>query len=177
MLNTTTDIGDELLDLRHRLMHHSQQNPALASVIGHPAKRAQKLGSTRDGLHAILRICKPHVPAPPVVDQRHRPCAQRATFDVVCAVTAPAPLILDFIKAVLAVSAVAIELPHVLELVRRIAHKDCVFPILGRLVLVDQCQFGLLLDVALATPSFSRFLLSFLAVNLARSAYYDNAPL
>jgi len=61
--------------------------------------------------------------------------------------------------------------------VRHVAHEGGVFPILGRLVLVDQGQFGLLVRVALSASPFDLRFACILDVDPARSAYHDNASL
>jgi hypothetical protein len=44
-------------------------------------------------------MSRPHAPTPPVADQCDGARAERAAFDVVRGVAAPAPLVLDFVKA------------------------------------------------------------------------------
>ena len=176
MLNACADIGNEPLDLRDRLMQDGQQDLALAGMTGQPAHHAQQLRATRDGLHPALRIRQPHVPTPPVVDQRHCPRTERAAFDVLRAVAAPAPLVLDFIESVLAVSTVPVELPHALRLVRRVAHQNRALPVPGRLVFVEQCQLGLFLDIALPAALFDCCFVAAIEIDLARAADHDDAP-
>ena len=115
---------------------------------------------------------QPHVPTPPVVDQRHGPRAERAALDVVRAVAAPAPLVVDLVEAIFAVGSVAVQLADVLQLVVRVAHQHRVLPALDRLVLVDEVQLGLHLILALApTPLGLDH-----QVGLAHAAHHDDTP-
>ena len=85
----------------------------------------------------------------------------------------PAPRVLDLVEAVLAVGAVAVELPDVLQLVVRVAHQHRVLPVLDRLVLVDEVQFGLARVFALAAPTALGLDDE---VELAHAAHHDDAP-
>ncbi len=50
------------------------------------------------------------VPAPPIVNQCHNPSTALAAFDVLGGKAAPAPLILEFVEAVVGIGPVAVQL-------------------------------------------------------------------
>jgi len=64
-----------------------------------------------DGLHMPVRLDQTNEDAPPVVKQRDHARGQSATSKVLRDEAAPAPLVFQFIKNILAIAAIAIQLP------------------------------------------------------------------
>src|SRR3954453_15278612 len=60
----------------------------------------------------MLRIGQAHEQAPPVVDQRHTARQQPAAFEIMRGEAAPAPLVLQLVERVLAVSPIAVQTPE-----------------------------------------------------------------
>src|SRR5664280_2946762 len=88
-----------------------------------------------------------HVPAPPVVDQGYRWSTEIAALKVLCGVATPAPLVLQLIKAVLAIGTVSIKLTDGLELKTGVGHQDGVVPAFKRFGGVLQVQVFLALGL------------------------------
>src|ERR1035438_3777067 len=63
-----------------------------------------------DGLHMPVRLDQTNEDAPPVVKQRDHARGQSATSKVLRDEAAPAPLVFQFIKNILAIAAIAIQL-------------------------------------------------------------------
>src|SRR5215469_4177953 len=61
----------------------------------------------------LIGIGQPDKQAPPIVDQRHAGGQQAATFQILGCEAAPAPMVLQFIKRVLAIRTVPVELAKV----------------------------------------------------------------
>src|SRR5674476_265415 len=73
-------------------------------------------------------MCQSYIPAPPVVNQGYRPSTEITALQVLCCVTTPAPLVLQLIKAVLAIGTVAVKLADGLELIVGVGHQYGVIP-------------------------------------------------
>ena len=104
------DIGDHRFDQAHFGVHGREVKRGLVAAAGGAAHRGQQQRPTGQRLAPRLRVGRPHVPAPPVVDQRHRARGDLAAVHVLGGEAAPAPLVLQLVKAVLAVTAAAVEL-------------------------------------------------------------------
>jgi hypothetical protein len=92
----------------------------------------------------MLRVCQAREQAPPIVDQRHRAGEQPATMQILCREAAPAPLVLQFIKDVLTIGPVAIQLAQGQDFVIQRRNQRSVFP-----------QFLVRFDLAKAQQQFS----------------------
>ena len=90
-----------------------------------------------------------HIPAPPVVSQGHGSCTEVAALQVLRGVATPAPLVLQLIKAVLAIGTVAVELADGLDLKAGVGHQDGVVPALERIGVLE-------VEVLLTLGLFSR---------------------
>ena len=76
--------------------------------MGGSAHGGQQQGPAGNGLHPGLRLGRSAVPTPPVVNQRYNASATLAAFDVLGRKTAPTPLVLQLVEAVLRIGPVAI---------------------------------------------------------------------
>jgi hypothetical protein len=74
-------------------------------------------GSDRSG-NPCFGIRQAHEQGPPVIHQGDRAGIEAAAFEVLRGKAAPAPLVLQFIKGVLAVGAITVELCHGADFVR-----------------------------------------------------------
>ncbi len=82
-------------------MHGGEYQVHLSGMMGHATDRSQQQRPAGDGFQPRAGMRHATVPTPPVVDQRHSRSTQIATLDVLCAVSAQAPLVFEFIKAIL----------------------------------------------------------------------------
>ena len=90
------DIGDQRFDQDGLAMQRGEIQRRLSCAVRGAAHRRQQQGFARDGLHARLRVGRPAVPTPPVVDQRARSGCGLAAVDVLGREAAQAPLVLQF---------------------------------------------------------------------------------
>src|SRR5438094_8937131 len=93
-------------------MQTGDRQVRLSSMVALAPNRIEQKRAAGNGLQTRLGIGQAHKPTPPVVDQCHVLGGEPTAMQVVRGVTTPAPLILQLIEAILAVSAVAVELRH-----------------------------------------------------------------
>lgn len=125
------------IEIEHVSKSHIRKEELVARVL---ATRGDAPGLVHDRLKPGLRMRRANMPTPPVVNQRHRPRRELATFDVMRGVAAPTRLILQFIEAVLAIGPIPVQLAHRYERVVRIGHQHGVLPEFGILSAVDEVQ-------------------------------------
>ena len=109
-------------------MHGRELQRGLTGVTCRLAHCRQQQWPARDGLHACYRVSGAAVPTPPVVDQRTRACRGLAAVDILRGEAAHLPLVLQLVKAVLAISPVAVELPYGLDGVGHVGDHHRVLP-------------------------------------------------
>ena len=90
-------------------MGQGDQQARLPRMVGQACDTSEQQRATGDGLPAGLRMGKPDVPAPPVVDQGHGTGREIAALQILRGVASPAPLVLEFIEAVLAIGPVPVQ--------------------------------------------------------------------
>src|SRR4029077_16219723 len=79
-------------------------------MAGLSADRLEQQGATGDGFAMMSRISQTDEQIPPVEHQRDTAGHQAAALEVARREATPAPLVLQFVKTVLAIGAIAIEL-------------------------------------------------------------------
>src|SRR5262249_12433808 len=110
---STQEVGDAGQDtLRPPCAAMCRGNPerrlaAVTRTLGDAGKQ-QRPASNR--LEVLVRVSQAHEDIPPIVDERDHACRQSATRDVVRGKTAPRPLVLQLVEAVLTIGAVAVKL-------------------------------------------------------------------
>ena len=82
----------------------------LCGMRGLFADAMQQQGSGDDGFIVFIRFCQADEQRPPVINQGNHAGDEAARFDFLGHKTAPAPLVFDFIKVVLAIGAITIVL-------------------------------------------------------------------
>src|SRR5271166_2844539 len=80
-----------------------------------------------DGLHMPVRLDQTNEDAPPVVKQRDHARGQSATSKVLRDEAAPAPLVFQFVKNILAIAAIAIQLAETYKLFVKRSDEDGIF--------------------------------------------------
>src|SRR5262249_60528489 len=76
----------------------------------------------------LIGIGQPDKQAPPVVDQRHAGGQQTATSQILGCEAAPAPMVLQLIKRVLAIRTVPVELAQGEDFAVQRCHQGGIFP-------------------------------------------------
>src|SRR6201998_2218783 len=76
----------------------------------------------------LIGIGQPDKQAPPVVDQRHAGGQQAATLQIVRREATPAPVVLQFVKRVLAIRTVTVELAQGEDFAVQRRYQGGVFP-------------------------------------------------
>ena len=71
---------------------------------------------------------KADIPTPPVVDKRNRLGREIASLHVLSGVAAPSPLVFHFVKPVLAVGPITVQLSDGIQIEIGIGNQDGVFP-------------------------------------------------
>src|SRR6516164_6409759 len=79
-------------------------------MAGLSADRLEQQGATGDGFAMMSRISQTDEQIPPVEHQRDTAGHQAAALEVARREATPTPLVLQFVKTVLAIGAIAIEL-------------------------------------------------------------------
>lgn len=143
MVQALADIDDHRFDLISRGMGKREQQTGLAGVLGQATDTGEQHRAAGDRFQACFRVRKAHVPTPPVVDQRHRPRREVAALQILGGITAPAPLILEFIESIFAIGPIPVQLADGFCRVVSVADQDGVFPEFGRLGRAKELQFGL----------------------------------
>src|SRR6201988_3628498 len=82
---------------------------ALAAMTRHTGHSTQQPGPASDRFAVMLRIVKPHIQVPPVVDQRHQVGHQSARREFSSRKAIPSPLVFELIINVFRVRSLAIE--------------------------------------------------------------------
>src|SRR5262245_40577454 len=84
-------------------MRAAHRQRGAAGVLGFAGNRLQQQRPAGDDFAMLIGIGQPDKQAPPVVDQRHAGGQQAATFQILGREAAPAPMVLQLIKRVLAI--------------------------------------------------------------------------
>jgi hypothetical protein len=101
---------------------------AVAHSLGNAGKEKRPAG---DGFQMLVGFGQPHEQVPPVVDQRDHACDETAACQILCCEPAPAPLVLQFVKYVLAICPIAIKLRDGEHFLRERGDEHSVFVQLG----------------------------------------------
>ena len=78
MIQTRAHRGQHGLNLVAGGMRQGDQQALLTGMLGQAGDAGEQQRSTGNGLAPGLWMRKAHIPAPPVVNQGHRPCGQRS---------------------------------------------------------------------------------------------------
>ncbi len=100
-------------------------------MFGAPADGGQQQWAAGDGFFADVWEGQTGIPAPPVVDQPHGARRKSATRQIPGGVATPSLLILEFVKAVLGICPVTIQLCDTQNPFGEIGHQDGIFIDLG----------------------------------------------
>src|SRR5207253_2226497 len=100
----------------------------LAGMVGSPRQGGEQERPAGYRLTMMLRIGEAQEQAPPVVDQRYTARQQPAAFEIMRGEAAPAPLVLQLVKRILAVGPIAIQLTERQDLAVERGHQRGVFP-------------------------------------------------
>jgi hypothetical protein len=95
-------------------MHRRTIQRGLPRMFNGSAYAGEQEIAARDRLHPCIGLGRPAIPAP-VVDQRYSSRTGLAALNVLRGKAAPAPLVLQLIKAVLAVGPIPVELAKGLQ--------------------------------------------------------------
>ena len=125
-------------------MHGCQKKMSLSSVFRTATYSGEQQWATGDGLSPGLRKSQSGIPAPPVVDQPHGAGGEPTTGQITGGVPTPTPLILEFVKTVLCIGTVAVQLRDTQNAFLDIRHQHGVFVDLG-LASVHESKFQLAL--------------------------------
>jgi hypothetical protein len=147
MIEGGTDIFDQHHQLVYSCMHRRQVQRGLPGMPDRPAHTGQQQGAARDRLHLGAKLGCPALPTPPVVHQPHGPGAALAALDALGREAAPAPLVIQLIKAVLAIGPVPVKLAKHIQGISADGHRHHV--LLGLHVLVRHQQLDLLARLVL----------------------------
>src|SRR5215472_17324533 len=88
----------------------------------------QEQRSAGDGLAMMVRIGQAYEQIPPIEYQGHRARHQPTAFDVSCRKAGPTPVVFKFIKCVLTICAIAVELAYRQDLRAKRSHQNRIFP-------------------------------------------------
>src|SRR6516165_10301744 len=102
-------------------------------MAGLSSDRLEQQGATGDGFTMMNRISQTDEQIPPVEHQRDTAGHQAAALEVARREATPAPLVLQFVKTVLAIGAIAIELERQYLAIER-RDENGIFKDLARLV-------------------------------------------
>src|SRR3974377_175621 len=103
-------------------------------MAGLAADRLEQQGATGDGFAMMSRISQTDEQIPPVEHQRDAAGHQAAALEVARREATPTPLVLQFVKTVLAIGAIAIELTERQYLAIERRDENGIFKDLARLV-------------------------------------------
>src|SRR6202023_3572543 len=88
----------------------ADRHSGASGMVGLSTNRLQQQWATGDRLAVMVRIGQTHEEVPPVEDEGDNGWHDPAARDVMGGEAAPAPMVLQFVEAVLTIAAVAIEL-------------------------------------------------------------------
>src|SRR5437763_7673299 len=152
----------------------------LACMVGSPRQGGEQERPAGYRLTMMLRIGEAHEQAPPVVDQRYTARQQPAAFEIMRGEAAPAPLVLQLVKRILAVGPIAIQLTERQDLAVERGHQRGVFPDLPIRPDLGKAEPRLRIEQACAQAGLSlrRFPWSDAAgkTGIARNAFYLVRP-
>ena len=93
--------GDSLREEVAIFVLEAHFDGALAAVCGQPRDAVEQRGPAGDGFAVMVAVIEPRVEVPPVVEERDEVGHEPAGGQLVRRIAAPAPLVLEFVKAVL----------------------------------------------------------------------------
>src|SRR6516225_1623310 len=125
-------------------------------MVGLSADRLEQQGATGDGFAMMSRISQTDEQIPPVEHQRDTAGHQAAALEVARREATPAPLVLQFVKTVLAIGAIAIELTERQYLAVERGHQHGVFPDLAAVVDLGKAEPQLARSVSARERSVRR---------------------
>src|SRR5215470_14180074 len=109
-------------------MAAGDRHSGAAGVAGLSADSLKQQWPARDRFAMMIGVSQAHEQVPPIEDQRDVACHQTAALEIACRKASPAPLVLQLIEGILAISAVAIELAESKNLAVERGHQNDVFP-------------------------------------------------
>src|SRR6516164_4139098 len=119
-------------------------------MAGLSADRLEQQGATGDGFAMMSRISQTDEQIPPVEHQRDTAGHQAAALEVARREATPTPLVLQFVKTVLAIGAIAIELTERQYLAIERRDENGIFKDLARLVDLGKAEPQLTVTVTFA---------------------------
>src|SRR5436305_14726206 len=119
----------------------ADRHSGASGMVGLSTNRLQQQRATGDRLAVMVRIGQTHEEVPPVEDEGDNACHDPAARQVVGGKSAPAPVVLQLVEAVLTISAVAVKLPNRENLGLQRGHQNSIFPgFLALLVDLDKTE-------------------------------------
>src|SRR5262245_51687588 len=109
-------------------MAAGDRHSGAAGVAGLSADGLKQQWPGRDRFSVMSGISQAHEQVPPIEDQRDVTRHQTAALEVARREASPAPLVLQLIEGIFAISAIAIELAESKNLAVERGHQNDVFP-------------------------------------------------
>src|SRR6202023_355291 len=119
----------------------ADRHSGASGMVGLSTNRLQQQWATGDRLAVMVRIGQTHEQVPPVEDEGENACHDPAARQVVGGKSAPAPVVLQLVEAVLTISSVPVKLPNGQNLGLQRGHQNSIFPgFLALLVDLDKAE-------------------------------------